>query len=678
MRLDSVICILSALAAAADGRYLYPGQVSAAQAADDITTPGPDHILHEERNPLTERVWTRSRRLYNGTILPIRIGLVQQNLHRAEEFMNRVSHPSSPDYGKHWTADEVVEAFAPKQESVDAVMDWLAAEGIERHRVSLSLARTWVMFNATAAEAEALLKTRYHVYRHSIHGHAHVACDGYHVPRHVVEHVDLITPTVHFDSRVGQGRRNIRADLSHDDVTELKRRSDGDFDTTVLGKGQGRRGHGLLGQPGVGGPKKGAVVENAMLDLSNCDRMVTLECLRALYSTPPGETAVSNNTMGIVEYTPQAFLQSDLDMFFEEFEPRLKGKPPIVTLIDNGVVQQQNQSFDYNGESALDLEFAMGLIYPQKATLYQVGDLNQAASFNNFLEAIDGTYCDYDGGRSVDPNVDAQYSRRVACGTTTPTNVISTSYGYNEADLGVKYEQRQCAEYMKLGLRGVSMLFSSGDAGVAGNGGQCIDEATGAYNDGSQGYFNPSFPASCPWVTAVGATTILKGSTVHTPESACENVIFSGGGFSNVFKMPDYQKSAIDDYYKDNAPPYGQERYNNSRTVRGYPDVSANGANFVTAVNGQFSLSYGTSASTPVFGSILTLINEKRIAAGKSPVGFVNPVLYNHPEVLNDITNGKNPGCGTDGFSAVSGWDPVTGLGTPNYKQMLQVFMDLP
>lgn len=60
---------------------------------------------------------------------------------------------------------------------------------------------------------------------------------------------------------------------------------------------------------------------------------------------------------------------------------------------------------------------------------------------------------------------------------------------------------------------------------------------------------------------------------------------------------------------------------------------------------------------------MLNMINEKRFDAGKGPVGFVNTALYENPGVLNDIQNGKNPGCGTDGFSAVSGWDPVTGLG---------------
>ena len=112
--------------------------------------------------------------------------------------------------------------------------------------------------------------------------------------------------------------------------------------------------------------------------------------------------------------------------------------------------------------------------------------------------------------------------------------------------------------------------------------------------------------------------------------------------------------------------------------VRGYPDVSANGVNYVVAVDGAFSLIYGTSASAPTFASLVNLINEKRIKAKKAPVGFLNPSLYANPQVLNDITKGGNQGCGTKGFSSVEGWDPVTGLGTPNYPAMLNLFMSLP
>ena len=275
------------------------------------------------------------------------------------------------------------------------------------------------------------------------------------------------------------------------------------------------------------------------------------------------------------------------------------------------------------------------------------------------------------------------YKGQENCGTITPASVISTSYGYNEADLTAAYETRQCNEYMKLGLTGTTFLYSSGDYGVAGNGGECCTKAKcagGTYNSGSSGTFNPSFPATCPYVTAVGATQIKPNTavTATAPEEACQTVIYSGGGFSNVFSMPSYQSSAVATYFKSHKPTYSATQYNNSQTVRGYPDVAANGANYVVAVDGSLTLVYGTSASAPVFGSIITLINEQRVSAGKSAVGFINPTLYANPSAFNDITSGGNQGCGTKGFTAVAGWDPVTGLGTPNYASLLSVFLALP
>ncbi|KAK2025215.1 Pro-kumamolisin [Colletotrichum zoysiae] len=662
MKLSAVATLLAAFAAVA---FANP------------VTRSHKHVVHEERHP-ARREWVKSHRLHAMARLPVRIGLTQSNLHRANEFMNDVAHPDSPNYGKHWTHEDIINTFAPSQEAIALVMEWLESEGIRRSRIKLSKGRNWVEFNGTVGEVERLLKTEYHTYKHE-RGHTHIACDKYHVPEHLVEHIDMITPTVHFDQRIGQQRENNKHKLQEHQVEELKKRQHSKRQVFEgLGVHDDGKSAAIQGDPDSSfAPKQGAFVSNALMDLTQCDTMVTPACLRALYATPPGDLKASNNTLGIVEYTPQAFLQSDLDMYFDEFEPRLKGTSPIVTLIGNAVVQTQNQSFNFNGESALDLEFAMALIFPQQATLFQVGDLNQGASFNNFLDAIDGSYCTFEGGDSKDPNIDGQYGTQI-CGSAAPTNVISTSYGFNEADLGHKYVERQCAEYMKLGLQGITVLYSSGDAGVAGNGKQCIDSQTGAYNDGKSGIFNPSFPGGCPWVTSVGATQILEGSTVHTPESACEKVIFSGGGFSNVFPLPDYQKKTMADYYSTNAPPYGADRFNNSRTVRGFPDISANGANYVTAVNGKFTLSFGTSASAPVVGSIINLLNEKRIAAGKQPVGFINPTLYAHPEILNDVTNGNNPGCGTQGFSAVSGWDPLTGLGTPNYPEMEKLFLSLP
>jgi len=189
--------------------------------------------------------------------------------------------------------------------------------------------------------------------------------------------------------------------------------------------------------------------------------------------------------------------------------------------------------------------------------------------------------------------------------------------------------------------------------------------------------FNPAFPSTCPYVTSVGATQIRPGASVVAPEEACETVIYSGGGFSNVFPLPDYQSAAVKSFFADHPPPYTAAQYNNSQTSRGYPDISANGANYVIAIDGTFSLVYGTSASAPVVGSIITLINEARFAIGKGSVGFINPTLYANPWTLNDITSGGNQGCGTPGFTATTGWDPVTGLGTPNFPRLLAKFLSI-
>lgn len=86
----------------------------------------------------------------------------------------------------------------------------------------------------------------------------------------------------------------------------------------------------------------------------------------------------------------------------------------------------------------------------------------------------------------------------------------------------------------------------------------------------------------------------------------------------------------------------------------------------------------GTSASAPIVAGIVTLLNEARLKAGKSPVGFLNPTFYKNPDAFNDITHGNNSGCGTGGFNAVPGWDPVTGLGTPNFEKLKKVFLALP
>lgn len=106
--------------------------------------------------------------------------------------------------------------------------------------------------------------------------------------------------------------------------------------------------------------------------------------------------------------------------------------------------------------------------------------------------------------------------------------------------------------------------------------------------------------------------------------------------------------------------------------------MSANGAEYRAYLDGVDYHWYGTSLASPLWASIITLINEERTAVGKGSVGFINPTLYANPSVLNDIKNGSNPGCYSSGFEAVTGWDPITGLGSPNYPKLLELFLALP
>lgn len=126
------------------------------------------HVVHEKRlvDP-TDHDWTLARRLESHKVFRMRIGLVQRNLHLIDELVMSVSHPDSPTYGQHWSAEKVLETFAPADSSVSAVKDWLSDEGLQWERIKISPNRGWIEVNVTAAEAERLLQTEYNVYSHS-------------------------------------------------------------------------------------------------------------------------------------------------------------------------------------------------------------------------------------------------------------------------------------------------------------------------------------------------------------------------------------------------------------------------------------------------------------------------------------------------------------------------------
>ena len=377
--------------------------------------------------------------------------------------------------------------------------------------------------------------------------------------------------------------------------------------------------------------------------------------------------------------------QEDNNMFFANFTKIPKDTKPRLISIDGGMAPIEGEPVGY--ESLLDMQLAYPIIYPQGVALYQVDDQywsNAATGFGNtFLDALDESYCTYQGGdnSTMDPNYPDThahppfgYNGTRMCGTYKPTNIITVSYGLGEFVWSRAYTARQCHEYMKLALAGITVVYASGDSGVASRQG-CLDREPPFGPP-----FAPDFPATCPYVLSVGATMIEPGNSVTDPEVVAnlphEEEFASGGGFSNNWGRPQYQNDAVEYWYANHRPNYTEGTYNISG--RGYPDVAAVGWNISTVTNGGALTNGGTSASAPIVASMLTRINEMRLAAGKSTVGFVNPTFYKHPEIFNDITIGNNPGCNTPGFQAVEKWDPASGLGTLDFKKLLDLYMRLP
>ena len=194
----------------------------------------------------------------------------------------------------------------------------------------------------------------------------------------------------------------------------------------------------------------------------------------------------------------------------------------------------------------------------------------------------------------------------------------------------------------------------------------------------------PSWPASSPWVTAVGATRPYNDK-LGGEEAAvsAEDHFGSGGGFSTMFDVGDWQKDAVEHYFATvdptTLPDTSAATY--PRGGRATPDVAALGTGYVLTVRGkEMDGIGGTSASAPVFAAMIALVNDARMAAGQKALGFLNPFLYQNADVFTDVTKGSDKvGRGGSplpwGFNCSAGWDPVTGLGVPVFPKLMAAAM---
>ena len=337
----------------------------------------------------------------------------------------------------------------------------------------------------------------------------------------------------------------------------------------------------------------------------------------ALYGYPTGLTG-SGQTVAIIELGG-GYSTTDLSTYFQQL-----GLPePSITAVsvDGG---QNSPGSAADGEVMLDIEVVGAIAGGAKIAVYFAPNTDQG-----FIDAVTDAIHD----------------------TARKPSVISISWGGPEESWTQQSQTAMNAALQDAATLGVTVTVAAGD--------------NGSTDGQSDGKLHADFPASSPYSLACGGTTLsgsgtqIRSETVWNETASGEGA--TGGGVSTVFAIPTYQSSA-------KVPAQPQTNF----AGRGVPDVAGDAdptTGYQILVGGQNQVVGGTSAVAPLWAALVALLNQQL----GTPVGFLNPKLYPLGDAaFHDITSGNNDDGGLGQYSATTGWDPCTGLGSPKGAALLQ------
>ncbi|GAW04922.1 family S53 protease [Lentinula edodes] len=565
--------------------------------------------IHDRRTAVPKGYTPVSIADFNSMI-QMRISLTMGNRTGLEDALNKASDPENEGYGRWLSREDVQYYAAPSRDALYSVRTWLSSNNITPESTTVS--GDWITFNVSVGTAGSMLNATYKVYEHTASGKQSVRTLEYSVPEEVREHIRAIHPTTSFYHSAGARIISLsghhKSSTPQADSVNNKASSASTSSSTSTSSSS----------------SSAAALPTSTASFSKCNDTVTPACLQTLYGLPTGVIKTSNSTIGVSAFAGQDANKADLASFLKLFRPDLSSDTFATQLLDNAT---NSQTLSDSGiEADLDIQYTVGLANGIPTTFVDVGDDTHDGDDGGFLDIVNDLLAE-----------------------TNPPLVLTTSYGVagDESGLSRELTFAMCDAFMKLTARGVTILYATGDGGVASSPGEdCDDEP-----------FLAAWP-TCPYATLVGATT-------NIPEKGAD---LSAGGFSNYFTPPSWQQPAVASYLAAIGDDLYQGRFN--RSGRGFPDVSAQGDKIQIVQGGAVTPVAGTSASSPIFAAVVALLNDELLGKGKPPMGFMNPWIYAHMEAFNDITDGSNPGCGTTGFPALEGWDPVTGVGSPNYQAM--------
>ena len=412
----------------------------------------------------------------------------------------------------HLSREQVAELVAPHPDTLERVYSWLKYNGVSPSSISISHGNSWLtVAEVPMSQANKLLGASYELYYHAWANATILRTVSYALPAALHMHVKTVAPTTAFTST----RLLQKTQLSHSD-------------------GEAAPANATSGEP------------SDMLPRGEKSYIMP-QFLRWLYSMPfnnPDPT--DRNKLGIAGFANQFPDTKDLYKFIgryrSDLDPETASTRILTTLSVNGGVDGVEDGTVSGRRANLDTQYSVALTYPTQIEYYTIGGVQETKP--------DGT--PMDGDQYV------EWLRYMISMPNVPLT-ISVPYFTRELDLPKEYVKSLCNLFEVLGARGVSILVASGDEGVG----------RGLWDRMKYGVpFSASFPASCacdvyyliarsthalapglgtscslnrhhftgPCVTSVG------GTTGFNPEIGSQT---SGGGFSNYFDRPDYQKDAV-------------------------------------------------------------------------------------------------------------------------------------
>ncbi|KAI5456997.1 tripeptidyl peptidase precursor [Mariannaea sp. PMI_226] len=519
----------------------------------------------------------------------------------------------------HLSQAEAQALREPNQKDVKKVLGWLKSKGLAGEA---STDRDWVHVKTTVKAAESLLDTTFNFYQFEDHKPV-LRTREYYVPKEVHDAIDFIHPIANFMLPQRQ-LTSQRLDIPHSLVTK---------DLTPRGR-----------KP-----------------ITPCSFLVTPDCLLKLYNinykTPNDRSSIR---LGIAGFLEENANYRDSDKWLQTFAPTLYKKRYNYTVENFNGGKNSQVLAKSGGEAALDVQYAMGVGFPAKISYYLGGGRGVMLDDNGDAKSVSKS--------TNEPYLELLEHLLNKTDRQLP-HVLSISYADDELSVPRAYAKRVCDLFGLLTSRGVSVLVASGDGGTKGS-----SNSNCRTNDGSdRDVAMAVFPSTCPWVTSIGAVSNNK-----SPPHAAS---FSGGGFSQYFEIPSWQKKAVAGYVSELN---GRMKGYYSPSYRAVPDISAVGTSFVVQQAGKINMLQGTSASTPLIAAMIALINDARVRKGKPVLGWLNKKLYSKAmqEALEDTVKGAAYPCkfrkGAAGWPVTEGWDAVTGLGVPqDFSKFMDVLMKM-